>query len=87
MSHPTKSYLISMDKKLRQLSIIKNRFETCNRCFNERKKNSSYCEPVPSSVGIKLTNRCNLRCKHCFEWSETGYHHNMKRQDMFGDVI
>lgn len=75
-----------MDKKLRQLSIIKNRFETCNRCFNERKKNSSYCEPVPSSVGIKLTNRCNLRCKHCFEWSETGYHHNMKRQDMFGDV-
>ena len=86
MSHPTKSYLISMDKKLRQLLIIKNRFETCNRCFNERKKNSSYCEPVPSSVGIKLTNRCNLRCKHCFEWSETGYHHNMKRQDMFGDV-
>lgn len=28
-----------MDKKLRQLSIIKNRFETCERCFAERLKN------------------------------------------------
>lgn len=28
---------------------------------------------VPSLVGIKLTNKCNLRCKHCYEWSEHGY--------------
>lgn len=75
-----------MDKNLRQLSIIKNRFETCNRCFNERKQDASYNEFIPNSIGIKLTNRCNLRCKHCFEWSKSGYHHNMDHQDMLGDI-
>jgi MoaA/NifB/PqqE/SkfB family radical SAM enzyme len=28
--------------------------------------------PLPGEVGFQLTNRCNLRCKHCFQWGETG---------------
>ena len=28
---------------------------------------------IPYVIGIKLTNRCNLRCKHCYEWNESGY--------------
>ena len=27
---------------------------------------------LPDVVGVKLTNRCNLRCKHCYEWNEQG---------------
>lgn len=34
---------------------------------------------LPDVVGVKLTNRCNLRCKHCYEWNEQGYHHNMDK--------
>lgn len=40
----------------------------------DNKKNNS---ELPSVIGIKLTNRCNLRCKHCYEWNENGYHHNL----------
>jgi radical SAM protein with 4Fe4S-binding SPASM domain len=29
---------------------------------------------LPAEVGIKLNNGCNLRCSHCFEWNENGYH-------------
>ena len=29
---------------------------------------------MPSLVGLKLTDMCNLRCKHCYEWSEHGYY-------------
>ena len=32
---------------------------------------------IPYVIGIKLTNRCNLRCKHCYEWNESGYHHRI----------
>lgn len=75
-----------MDKKLRQLSIIKNRFETCERCYAERLNNPLYCEAIPTSLGIKLTNRCNLRCTHCFEWSVNGYHHNMDKRIIAEDI-
>jgi Fe-coproporphyrin III synthase len=29
----------------------------------------------PMLVQIKLTNRCNMRCRMCGQWGETGYHH------------
>ena len=28
---------------------------------------------VPLDLGLFLTPRCNLRCRHCFEWSEDGF--------------
>lgn len=28
---------------------------------------------IPHEVGLFLTARCNLRCKHCFEWNEDGF--------------
>jgi MoaA/NifB/PqqE/SkfB family radical SAM enzyme len=27
---------------------------------------------LPAEVGLQLTNRCNLRCKHCFQWGDAG---------------
>ncbi len=28
---------------------------------------------LPIDLGIFLTGKCNLRCKHCFEWNEDGF--------------
>ncbi len=28
---------------------------------------------LPIDLGIFLTGKCNLRCKHCFEWNENGF--------------
>lgn len=41
------------------------------------KENMEFSTDLPLIVGFKLTNRCNLRCKTCYEWNEQGYHHNM----------
>lgn len=41
---------------------------------------------APSVIGIKLTNRCNLRCKHCYEWNDDGYHHNLSGDYKNADI-
>ena len=30
---------------------------------------------LPDEIAFKLTNRCDLRCDHCYQWNESGYHH------------
>ena len=46
---------------------------------------------LPHVIGVKLTNRCNLRCKHCYEWNEDGYHHNLigdyQKADVDLDIV
>ena len=37
-------------------------------------KDPSYAMDIPDEVGIQLTNKCDLRCKHCFQWNENGFH-------------
>lgn len=39
---------------------------------------NAYATALPEEIGIQLTNRCNLRCKHCFEWSEAHNGYNRK---------
>lgn len=51
-----------------------------------RELDSLYKTDMPESIGIKLTNRCNLRCKHCYQWSETGYHHDMDKEQQKLDI-
>jgi radical SAM protein with 4Fe4S-binding SPASM domain len=34
----------------------------------------SFAMDIPDEVGIQLTNKCDLRCKHCFQWNENGFH-------------
>lgn len=54
---------------------------------SKRKQQSEKMElSLPDIVGIKLTNRCNLRCKHCYEWNEQGYHHNMSNELQNADI-
>lgn len=73
-------------RNLRQLKIMKSRIEATKQCSKGRKVDPAYYLSRPSTIGIKLTNRCNLRCKHCFEWSSTGYHHKMDKECQNGDV-
>lgn len=41
---------------------------------------------VPNVIGLKLTNRCNLRCRHCYEWNEDGYHHHLTQEYQNADL-
>lgn len=42
--------------------------------------------PLPEEVAFKLTNRCDLRCSHCYQWSEDGYHRQLSAAEMKGDL-
>jgi len=42
--------------------------------------------PLPQVLGIKLTNRCNLRCAHCYQWNEDGYHRDMEHAEQALDL-
>ena len=41
---------------------------------------------LPQVLGIKLTNRCNLRCSHCYQWNADGYHQDMERAEQSLDL-
>lgn len=34
---------------------------------------------LPGEIGLQVTNRCNLRCTHCFQWGETGQYHGLSK--------
>ena len=42
--------------------------------------------PLPDEISFKLTNRCNLRCHHCYEWSEDGYHRTFEAEERNRDL-
>jgi len=42
--------------------------------------------PLPEEVAFKLTNRCDLRCGHCYQWSTVGYHHKLPLAERRGDL-
>jgi radical SAM protein with 4Fe4S-binding SPASM domain len=51
----------------------------------QRQREASQVD-LPTVLGIKMTNRCNLRCAHCYQWNETGYHHDMTRAEQRLDL-
>lgn len=68
------------------LKILKNTIKNIAVPRRERKKDPGYATKLPEVVGIKLTNRCNLRCTHCYEWNEEGYHHFMDEKEQNMDL-
>lgn len=40
--------------------------------------NEWQAQTLPEEVAFKLTNRCDLRCGHCYQWNEAGYHHQLE---------
>ena len=41
---------------------------------------------LPEEIAFKLTNRCDLRCSHCYQWNEQGYHRLLPRAEQQGDL-
>jgi len=58
----------------RIMRTIKNMSQSSRQASN----NPCYSTELPEDVGLQLTNRCNLRCKHCFEWNSEGFHWDME---------
>ena len=46
----------------------------------------SFATQVPQEIGLQLTNKCNLRCTHCFEWNNEGYNHGLTQADQKGEL-
>ena len=63
-------------KDISSINTIKNVVTS----YRNRRNCTDYSTEFPAGIGIKLTNRCNLRCKHCYQWSETGHHHFMSEE-------
>jgi MoaA/NifB/PqqE/SkfB family radical SAM enzyme len=51
-----------------------------------RTRDPGYATEIPDEVGIQLTNKCNLRCKHCFQWNEEGFFHSFDKETQCGDI-
>jgi radical SAM protein with 4Fe4S-binding SPASM domain len=53
--------------------------------------NPGYATDLPEEVGLQLTYRCNLRCEHCFQWNDTGFHHAIpivnQREDLPLEIV
>ncbi|HEY0511091.1 MAG TPA: radical SAM protein [Thermoanaerobaculia bacterium] len=41
---------------------------------------------LPDEMAFKLTNRCNLRCKHCYQWNEEGHHRDLAKAEQNRDL-
>ena len=41
--------------------------------------------PLPEELAFKLTNRCDLRCAHCYQWNDQGYHRRLSAEES-GDL-
>lgn len=63
--------------------IFLNFKESMRREIRYSKEKCEGEESVPSfpkEIRIQLTKKCNLRCKHCFQWSNNGYYKNNSSQ-------
>lgn len=75
---------VEIDDK--SFEILKRTMRNVVIPHRERKHNPSFKMDMPEVVALKLTNRCNLRCKHCYQWNESGYHHDMDKTEQNMDM-
>lgn len=66
---------VSLDAK--SFEALKRTIKNVVVPHRERKLDPGFKTVMPEIMSLKLTNRCNLRCKHCYQWNESGYHHDM----------
>jgi sulfatase maturation enzyme AslB (radical SAM superfamily) len=58
---------------------LKNTIKIISITNKNRLKDYTHTLKIPKEIGFQLTNRCNLRCKHCFQWNEDGLFHKMDK--------
>lgn len=64
------------------INKIKQKMRSTRQCASAREKDHTFALDVPTEIGLKLTNRCNLRCTHCFQWDDGGYHHSLDKDEL-----
>ncbi|KZN64658.1 radical SAM protein [Pseudoalteromonas luteoviolacea] len=69
-----------------EFARLKLRAKNISRLKRQNDSGVFKSEDVPDQVGIKMNNTCNLRCAHCFEWNDDGYHHHMEKQQVRDEV-
>ncbi|MGO4549253.1 radical SAM protein [Paenibacillus sp. 2TAB23] len=65
---------------------LKRTIMNMSRASRAREANPRYAMEIPEDVGIKLNNGCNLRCKHCYEWNEDGFHWDMAKSEQKREI-
>lgn len=58
---------------------LKSRVQDIAQSQRHLLDNPAYATKVPRQIGLKLNNGCNLRCVHCYEWNNQGYHQTMNQ--------
>src|SRR5687768_6206732 len=51
-----------------------------------RREGTPHTRDLPEEVALKLTNRCNLRCRHCYQWNEEGHHRDLPKAEQLRDM-
>jgi MoaA/NifB/PqqE/SkfB family radical SAM enzyme len=76
------------ERKLNEkdFNILKRTIKNISVSRRGRIYNSSFATELPESIGIKLTNKCNLRCRHCYQWNDSGYHQFMEKSEQSQDI-
>lgn len=59
---------------------LKNTIALRSKARNALTNNPCYAAATPADVSLQLTYRCNLRCKHCYQWNDQGSFHDMDHQ-------
>ncbi|ANY69367.1 radical SAM protein [Paenibacillus sp. BIHB 4019] len=67
-------------------SDMKRTIMNMSRASRRIADNPRYALDIPEDIGIKLNNGCNLRCKHCYEWNEDGFHWNMEKSEQVREI-
>ncbi|OAS21838.1 radical SAM protein [Paenibacillus oryzisoli] len=65
---------------------IKRTIMNMSRASRARAMDPRYAMEIPEDIGIKLNNGCNLRCKHCYEWNEDGFHWDMAKSEQKREI-
>lgn len=75
-------------KKIDEAAFNRIKKTTKNMLNSQRmqKKEGCFATPVPEEIGLQLTNQCNLRCRHCFEWNDKGYNHELTKDELDTDL-
>ncbi|GAB7046443.1 radical SAM protein [Catenuloplanes indicus] len=58
---------------LKEFADIKHIVSLKSEARKEMQGDSAYAAPLPREVCLQLTYACNLRCTHCYQWSEQGF--------------
>ncbi|QOL15825.1 radical SAM protein [Dickeya dianthicola] len=64
----------------REFNQLKNTIALRSKTRKAINDNPHYAAAIPNDVSLQLTYRCNLRCKHCYQWNDEGFFHEMDHQ-------